>query len=135
MLSVINLGRIYIFLEIIDDNVLILIEVKKMQSFFLCLKHIIFCNYLWLVLPRLLRRCLRKISLDMEAFIYLVHCCFYCYCRAEKLLSRRSSSRHTKDPKKDDEITSETDGEDLYVERIRLENMELRFSLLALVFS
>ncbi|KAM5581610.1 hypothetical protein ABKV19_010718 [Rosa sericea] len=48
--------------------------------------------------------------------------------RAEKLLSRRSSSRHTKDPKKDDEITSEADGEeaeDLYVERIRLENMEL----------
>ncbi|KAL6139625.1 hypothetical protein ACLB2K_057927 [Fragaria x ananassa] len=48
--------------------------------------------------------------------------------RVEKLLSRRSSSRCTKDPKKDDEITSEADGEeeeDLYVERIRLENMEL----------
>ncbi|KAL6136330.1 hypothetical protein ACLB2K_061626 [Fragaria x ananassa] len=46
----------------------------------------------------------------------------------EKLLSRRSSSRRTKDPKKDDEITSEANGEeeeDLYVERIRLENMEL----------
>ncbi|KAK9925264.1 hypothetical protein M0R45_033593 [Rubus argutus] len=47
--------------------------------------------------------------------------------RVEKLLSRRSSSRRMKDPKKDDEITSETDGEDLYVERIRLENMELSF--------
>ncbi|XP_004304605.1 PREDICTED: uncharacterized protein LOC101315363 [Fragaria vesca subsp. vesca] len=48
--------------------------------------------------------------------------------RVEKLLSRRSSSRRTKDPKKDDEITSEANGEeeeDLYVERIRLENMEL----------
>lgn len=46
--------------------------------------------------------------------------------RLEKVFSRRTSSRK-KDPKKDDEIISETEDDDLYVERIRLENMELRF--------
>ncbi|XP_021818796.1 uncharacterized protein LOC110760749 [Prunus avium] len=44
-----------------------------------------------------------------------------------KLLSRRSSGRPRTDPKKKEEISSEADGEDedLYVERIRLEKMEL----------
>ncbi|CAJ1787203.1 unnamed protein product [Sphenostylis stenocarpa] len=42
----------------------------------------------------------------------------------EKLLSRRSRRRNKKDPK-DNEINSEVDGQDLYVERIRLENMQL----------
>ncbi|PQQ15750.1 uncharacterized protein Pyn_33530 [Prunus yedoensis var. nudiflora] len=44
-----------------------------------------------------------------------------------KLLSRRSSGRPKTDPKKNEEISSEADGEDedLYVERIRLEKMEL----------
>ncbi|PPE01281.1 hypothetical protein GOBAR_DD01670 [Gossypium barbadense] len=46
-------------------------------------------------------------------------------CRLEKLLSRRSRGRNKKEPKKDDEINPETDSEDLYVERIRLENMDL----------
>lgn len=45
--------------------------------------------------------------------------------RLEKLL-KRSSGRHKKDPKKQDDISSEADGDDLSVERIRLENMELR---------
>ncbi|KAJ8773074.1 hypothetical protein K2173_028251 [Erythroxylum novogranatense] len=45
--------------------------------------------------------------------------------RIEKLLSRTSSRRHKKHPKKNDEILSETDRDDLSVERIRLENMEL----------
>ncbi|XP_050382711.1 uncharacterized protein LOC126799534 [Argentina anserina] len=48
--------------------------------------------------------------------------------RVGKLFTRRSSSRRTKEPKKDDEITSEANAEeeeDLYVERIRLETMEL----------
>ncbi|MBA0766891.1 hypothetical protein Gotri_015884, partial [Gossypium trilobum] len=45
--------------------------------------------------------------------------------RLEKLLSRRSRGRNKKEPKKDDEINPETDSEDLYVERIRLENMDL----------
>ncbi|GER33085.1 hypothetical protein STAS_09182 [Striga asiatica] len=48
--------------------------------------------------------------------------------RLEKVLSRRSSSRLKKDPKKDDGIVSEAESDDLYVERVRLENMELRFS-------
>ncbi|XAR58329.1 hypothetical protein NMG60_11026780 [Bertholletia excelsa] len=46
--------------------------------------------------------------------------------RLERVLSRKSSSRHNKDPKKDDEISAETERDnDLYIERIRLENMEL----------
>ncbi|GMY12965.1 DUF3754 domain-containing protein, partial [Fagus crenata] len=46
--------------------------------------------------------------------------------RLEKLL-KRSSGRHKIDPKKQDDISSEADVEDLFVERIRLENMELSF--------
>ncbi|KOM26558.1 hypothetical protein LR48_Vigan293s000900 [Vigna angularis] len=45
--------------------------------------------------------------------------------RLEKLLSRRSKRRNKKNPK-DNEINSEVDEQDLYVERIRLENMQLR---------
>ncbi|XP_062151761.1 uncharacterized protein LOC133860116 [Alnus glutinosa] len=44
--------------------------------------------------------------------------------RLEKLL-KRSSGQHKKDPKKQDDINSEACGDDLVVERIRLENMEL----------
>ncbi|KAK7396001.1 hypothetical protein VNO78_16669 [Psophocarpus tetragonolobus] len=46
--------------------------------------------------------------------------------RLEKLFSR-SKRRNKKNPKKDDEINSEADGQDFYVERIRLENMQLSF--------
>ncbi|XP_048433827.1 uncharacterized protein LOC125474333 [Pyrus x bretschneideri] len=48
--------------------------------------------------------------------------------RIEKLLSRWSSGRPKSDPKKNDEIVSGADGEDedLFIERIRLEKMELR---------
>ncbi|KAK2665998.1 hypothetical protein Ddye_004572 [Dipteronia dyeriana] len=54
--------------------------------------------------------------------------------RLDKLLSRRSSGRHKKDPKKDDEIISEVEQDELYVERHRLESMELSFrSLLSKV--
>ena len=49
----------------------------------------------------------------------------YGACRLEKLL-KRSSGQHKKDPKKQDDIYPEADAEDLFVERIRLENMELR---------
>ncbi|XVE84250.1 hypothetical protein DITRI_Ditri16bG0155600 [Diplodiscus trichospermus] len=45
--------------------------------------------------------------------------------RLDKFLSRRSRRRRNKVPKKDDEINPESDSEDLYVERIRLENMDL----------
>ncbi|KAL1539935.1 hypothetical protein AAHA92_24359 [Salvia divinorum] len=47
--------------------------------------------------------------------------------RLEKVFSRRTSSRQKKDPKKDEEFISETEDHELYVERIRLENMELSF--------
>ncbi|XP_027350271.1 uncharacterized protein LOC113861562 isoform X2 [Abrus precatorius] len=47
--------------------------------------------------------------------------------RLEKLLSRRSKRHDKKDPTKVNEINPEENGQDLYVERIRLENMELRF--------
>ncbi|KAL3630893.1 hypothetical protein CASFOL_023877 [Castilleja foliolosa] len=47
--------------------------------------------------------------------------------RLEKVMSRRSSSRLKKEPKEDDEILSEADYDELYVERVRLENMELSF--------
>ncbi|KAH7851651.1 hypothetical protein Vadar_014766 [Vaccinium darrowii] len=47
--------------------------------------------------------------------------------RLERIFSRKSSARHKRDPKKDDEISSESEQDDFYVERIRLENMELSF--------
>ncbi|KAI4350426.1 hypothetical protein L6164_004883 [Bauhinia variegata] len=49
--------------------------------------------------------------------------------RLEKLFSRRSKRRHKKDkdPKEYDEINCDADLDDHYVERIRLENMELSF--------
>ncbi|XP_056170125.1 uncharacterized protein LOC115672560 [Syzygium oleosum] len=47
--------------------------------------------------------------------------------RIEKLLSRRSSARRKKDPKKNDEIVTEGEQDDLYVERIRIENMHTSF--------
>lgn len=46
-------------------------------------------------------------------------------CRLEKLLSRRSKKGNKKDPN-DNEINSEANGDEFYVERIRLENMQLR---------
>ncbi|KAM7280119.1 hypothetical protein ACFE04_007253 [Oxalis oulophora] len=45
--------------------------------------------------------------------------------RLEKLRKKRPSKQHKTDPKKNDEIIAETDQDDLYVERIRLENMDL----------
>lgn len=41
--------------------------------------------------------------------------------------SKRSRRRQREDPKKDDEIIDDTVDEDLYVERIRIENLEIRF--------
>jgi hypothetical protein len=49
----------------------------------------------------------------------------YVACRLEKLL-KRSSRQHKEDPKKQDDINSEACADDRVVERIRLENMELR---------
>ncbi|CAH2055408.1 unnamed protein product [Thlaspi arvense] len=47
--------------------------------------------------------------------------------RLDKLRANRSSRLHKKDPQKDDETNPEADNEDLYVERIRLENTRLSF--------
>ncbi|XP_068645932.1 uncharacterized protein [Aristolochia californica] len=45
--------------------------------------------------------------------------------RIQKILSRKTSSRIRQDSKKTDEITADMEEEDLFVERIRIENMEL----------
>ncbi|KAG9447277.1 hypothetical protein H6P81_013405 [Aristolochia fimbriata] len=45
--------------------------------------------------------------------------------RIQKILSRKTSSRIRQDSKKTDEITADGEGEDLFVERIRIENMQL----------
>ncbi|XP_030512179.1 uncharacterized protein LOC115726450 [Rhodamnia argentea] len=47
--------------------------------------------------------------------------------RIEKLLSRNSSARRKQDPKKNDEIVTEGEQDDLHVERIRIENMPISF--------
>ncbi|MFS8011541.1 hypothetical protein Hanom_Chr14g01310341 [Helianthus anomalus] len=51
--------------------------------------------------------------------------CFFS--KLGKVFSRKSSVRIKNDPKKDDEITNEEFPDDLYVERIRIENLEIRF--------
>lgn len=45
--------------------------------------------------------------------------------RLGKLFSRKSSKRVKNDPKKDDEITNEAFPDDLYVERVRIENLDI----------
>ncbi|PQP91966.1 uncharacterized protein Pyn_17903 [Prunus yedoensis var. nudiflora] len=45
--------------------------------------------------------------------------------KAEKFFSKRPSVQREKDPKKDDDLIAEQDEEDLFVERIRLEKMQL----------
>nr|GMC52785.1 Chromosome partition protein like [Ipomoea batatas] len=45
----------------------------------------------------------------------------------KKTRSKRSRRRQREDPKKDDEIIDDTVDEDLYVERIRIENLEISF--------
>ncbi|KAI6700893.1 hypothetical protein NL676_015217 [Syzygium grande] len=47
--------------------------------------------------------------------------------KIEKLLSGWSSARRKRNPKKDDEIVTEGEQNDLYVERIRIENMHISF--------
>ncbi|KAK4392818.1 hypothetical protein Sango_1752600 [Sesamum angolense] len=47
--------------------------------------------------------------------------------KLDKVFSRKPPSRRKKDPKEDDGIISEVEDDGLYVERIRLENMDLSF--------
>lgn len=60
----------------------------------------------------------------VDMLIARLWACLLRLTRIEKLL-RKSSTRHKKDPKKDDEILAEEEDE-LYVERIRIENMQIR---------
>ncbi|KAK4772480.1 hypothetical protein SAY86_014255 [Trapa natans] len=63
--------------------------------------------------------------------IDMIIACIWAYLlritRIDKVLSKRSRRRKNKDPKKTDEVNPEEDQEDLFVERIRIENMELSF--------
>lgn len=56
-------------------------------------------------------------------------------CRLERVFSRKPRAQHKRDSKKDDESSSETEQDNFYVERIRLENMELRFCVESLICS
>ncbi|KAG6748595.1 hypothetical protein POTOM_048524 [Populus tomentosa] len=46
--------------------------------------------------------------------------------RLDKIFTRKSRGQHKKDLKKNDDLNSEEDQDDLFVERIRLEKMDLR---------
>ncbi|RZS02738.1 hypothetical protein BHM03_00032813, partial [Ensete ventricosum] len=50
--------------------------------------------------------------------------------RLQRLFSKKPNTISRKDTKKTDEIVVDSEMEDLFVERIRIENMELRFQLL-----
>jgi hypothetical protein len=47
-------------------------------------------------------------------------------CRLEIVFARKSSGQRKNDQKKDDDLNSEADQDDLFVERLRLEKMDLR---------
>lgn len=67
-------------------------------------------------------------------FCFLI-CLVLLYCRLERFFCRKSRVRGMKDPKKNDEIRPDEDADDMSVERIRIENMELRFALFLPRFS
>ena len=55
-----------------------------------------------------------------------LNCFIYSSCRLEIVFARMSSGQRKKDQKKDDDLNSEADQDDLFVERLRLEKMDLR---------
>ncbi|KAF3586081.1 hypothetical protein F2Q69_00032560 [Brassica cretica] len=61
----------------------------------------------------------------LDVIISRIWSCFLKITWLDKLRANRSSRHQKKDPKKDDETNPEADNEDLYVERIRLENTQL----------
>ncbi|RVX06923.1 hypothetical protein CK203_015012 [Vitis vinifera] len=65
---------------------------------------------------------------SVGSMVFIV-CLGYCTCRLERFFFRKSHAREKKDPKKNDEIRTEAEADDLSVERIRIENMELRHAL------
>jgi hypothetical protein len=57
-----------------------------------------------------------------------LHFCSYLNFRLQKLFSRKKNGKQKMDSKKNDDLASEVEDKELYVERIRLETMELRFA-------
>ena len=51
---------------------------------------------------------------------------FSCVCRLKWVLYRKSYARFNKDGKGLDEVISDAEQDDLFIERIRIENMNLR---------
>ena len=48
-------------------------------------------------------------------------------CRLQRFFAKKPRVKPTDDSKKTDEQSTDTESQDMFVERIRLENMELRF--------
>lgn len=65
-----------------------------------------------------------KINPQVHGFLFL--------CRLKRLLYRKSYARFGKDALGPDEITTDTEQDDLFVERIRIENMKLRLSIFSI---
>jgi len=61
----------------------------------------------------------------IHSFPFLFLSGFYGACRLDKIFARKPRA-HKKDLKKNDDLNSEEDQDDLFVERIRLEKMDLR---------
>ncbi|ONK72107.1 uncharacterized protein A4U43_C04F15780 [Asparagus officinalis] len=53
--------------------------------------------------------------------------CFLRVTRLQRLFVKKPRTKPTSDPKKTDEVSAETEEQDMFIERIRLENMELSF--------
>jgi len=62
----------------------------------------------------------------IHSFPFLILSGFYGACRLDKIFARKPRGQHKKDLKKNDDLNSEEDQDDLFVERIRLEKMDLR---------
>lgn len=62
----------------------------------------------------------------IHSFPFLILSGFYGACRLDKIFTRKPRGQHKKDLKKNDDLNSEEDQDDLFVERIRLEKMDLR---------
>ena len=58
--------------------------------------------------------------------IKLYYMYFSCVCRLKWILYRKSYARFNKDGKGLDEVISDAEQDDLFIERIRIENMNLR---------
>ncbi|RVW45039.1 hypothetical protein CK203_067513 [Vitis vinifera] len=89
------------------------IGIDRTSDYFFMEKVDMIISRLWLMLLKLTRQ-----------FVW-----GYCTCRLERFFFRKSHAREKKDPKKNDEIHTEAEADDLSVERIRIENMELRHAL------